>query len=92
LGKELLFGEANEHKYNCRQNAECFNVTVNCVQGAVLQGVKAIPEPLIFEDGTGTLSQNVGNHLPTYAAQHPSRAKTIPSLLTYRHTLTGFPL
>jgi hypothetical protein len=43
---------------------------------------QGIPELLILEDGANILSQNVGNQLPTYAAQHPSRTKTMPSSFT----------
>jgi len=57
-------------------------VTVNCAKGAVLQGVKGIPELLILEDGANMSSQNVDNQLPTYAAQHPRRTKTMPSSFT----------
>jgi len=56
-------------------------VTVNCAKGATLQGVKGIPELLILEDGANMLSQNVGNQLPIYAAQHPRGTKTMPSSL-----------
>jgi hypothetical protein len=52
---------------------------VNCVKAAVLQGVKGIAELLILEDAANTLSQNVGNQLPIYAAQHPN-AEHKPSL------------
>jgi hypothetical protein len=48
----------------------------------MLQGVKGIPELLILEDGANMLSQNVGNQLPTYVAQHTRGTKTMPSSLT----------
>jgi hypothetical protein len=48
----------------------------------MLQGVKVISELLILEDGANMLSQNVGNQLPTYTAQHPRGKKTMPSSLT----------
>jgi len=57
-------------------------VTVNCAKGAMLQGVNVIPELLILEDGANMLSQNVGNQLPTYAAQLPRGKKTMPASLT----------